>query len=46
MALGCAEEFARRLPRTRIEVVKDAGHAPHPEQPEATAQLVQTFLQD
>ncbi len=39
-----AEEFARRLPRTRQEVVKNAGHAPHLEQPEATAEIVQTFL--
>ena len=39
-----AEEFARRLPRTRTEVVKNAGHAPHLERPEATAQLVQGFL--
>jgi pimeloyl-ACP methyl ester carboxylesterase len=44
--LGYAEEFARRLPRTRIEVVKSAGHAPHLEQPEATAQLVQAFLKE
>jgi len=41
-----AEEFARRLPRTRTEVVKSAGHAPHLEQPEATAQLVQAFLKE
>jgi pimeloyl-ACP methyl ester carboxylesterase len=39
-----AGEFARRLPRTRHEVVKNAGHAPHLEQPEATAEIVQTFL--
>ncbi len=39
-----ADEFARRLPRTHLEVVKAAGHAPHLEQPEATARLVQAFL--
>jgi pimeloyl-ACP methyl ester carboxylesterase len=39
-----AEEFARRLPSARIELVKDAGHAPHMDQPEATARLVQAFL--
>ena len=39
-----AEEFARRLKQTRIEVVKGAGHAPHLEQPESVAALVQTFL--
>jgi pimeloyl-ACP methyl ester carboxylesterase len=41
-----AEEFARRLARTRTEVVKAAGHAPHLEQPEATARLVQAFLKE
>jgi pimeloyl-ACP methyl ester carboxylesterase len=40
-----AEDFARRLRRTRTEVVKAAGHAPQLEQPEATARLVETFLQ-
>jgi pimeloyl-ACP methyl ester carboxylesterase len=39
-----AEEFARRLPRTRVEVVKGAGHAPHLEQPESVANLIQAFL--
>jgi len=39
-----AEEFARRLPRARVEVVKGAGHAPHLEQPESVASLVQPFL--
>jgi len=41
-----AEEFSRRLTRTRTEVVKEAGHAPHLEQPEATARLVETFLKE
>ena len=39
-----SEEFASRLPRTRVEVVKGAGHAPHLEQPERVANLIQTFL--
>jgi pimeloyl-ACP methyl ester carboxylesterase len=39
-----AEEFSRRLPSARIELVKEAGHAPHLEQPEATAGLVQAFF--
>jgi len=38
------DEFARRLAKTRIEVVKAAGHAPHLEQPDAVASLVQGFL--
>jgi pimeloyl-ACP methyl ester carboxylesterase len=39
-----AEEFARRLPKTTLEIVTGAGHAPHLEQPEATARLVEQFL--
>ena len=39
-----AKEFAGRLARTRLEVVADAGHAPHLEQPEATTRLVLAFL--
>jgi pimeloyl-ACP methyl ester carboxylesterase len=39
-----ADEFARRLPRTRIEVVKSAGHAPHLEHPETVAPLVEAFF--
>ncbi len=39
-----AEEFGRRLAKSRTEVVKAAGHAPHLEQPEATARAVKTFL--
>lgn len=39
-----AEEFARRLAHTRTEVIKDAGHAPHLEQPDATARVVTNFL--
>jgi pimeloyl-ACP methyl ester carboxylesterase len=41
-----AEEFARRLPAARTEVVKNAGHAPHLEQPEGTARTVQAFLKE
>lgn len=39
-----AEEFARRLTQTRTEIVKDAGHAPHLEQPAATARVVSAYL--
>lgn len=42
--LAYAEEFARRLAGARTALVKDAGHAPHLEQPDATARLVQAFL--
>jgi len=41
-----AEEFARRLAKTRTEIIKDAGHAPHLEQPEPTARVVTTFLKE
>jgi pimeloyl-ACP methyl ester carboxylesterase len=39
-----AEEFARRLAKTRTELVKGAGHAPQLEQPVATASAVGNFL--
>jgi pimeloyl-ACP methyl ester carboxylesterase len=39
-----AREFAGRLPESRLEVVAGAGHAPHLEEPEATARAVQGFL--
>ena len=39
-----AQEFAGRLPDSRLEVVAGAGHAPHLEQPEATARAVGAFL--
>src|SRR5438552_14240228 len=38
-----AEEFARRLRQTRTEIVKETGHAPHLEQPAATARVVREF---
>jgi pimeloyl-ACP methyl ester carboxylesterase len=38
------EEFARRLPGARVEIVDQAGHAPHLEHPEAVARLVRDFL--
>ena len=39
-----AEEFSRRLGQTRTEIIKDAGHAPHLERPDETAQVVGSFL--
>ena len=44
--LAYQDEFARRLTRTRVDVVKGAGHAPHLEQPETTASLIQAFLKE
>jgi pimeloyl-ACP methyl ester carboxylesterase len=42
--LAYADEFARRLPAARVEIVPDAGHAPHLEHPAAAARLVHGFL--
>jgi pimeloyl-ACP methyl ester carboxylesterase len=42
--LAYADEFSRRLPGARLEVVPRAGHLPHLEQPEAVARLVGDFL--
>jgi pimeloyl-ACP methyl ester carboxylesterase len=39
-----AEEFARQIPGARVETVDQAGHAPHLEQPETVARLIQRFL--
>jgi pimeloyl-ACP methyl ester carboxylesterase len=39
-----ADEFARRLPGARVEMVAGAGHAPHLEQPQTVARLVTDFL--
>ena len=41
-----ADEFGRRLSRSRREVVKEAGHASHLEQPATVARLVQAFLME
>lgn len=38
-----AQEFARRLGSTRLEVVTGTGHAPHLEQPDTVARLVHDF---
>jgi pimeloyl-ACP methyl ester carboxylesterase len=39
-----AGEFAKRLSRTRTEIIEAAGHAPHLEQPGPTARVVADFL--
>jgi pimeloyl-ACP methyl ester carboxylesterase len=39
-----AEEFARRIAGARVEIVDQAGHAPHLEHPETVARLVHSFL--
>src|SRR5262245_30105843 len=39
-----ADEFARRIPGTRVEIVEQTGHAPHLEQPETVARLIRDFV--
>ena len=39
-----AEEFVRQIAGARVETVREAGHAPHLEQPAAVAELVRSFL--
>jgi pimeloyl-ACP methyl ester carboxylesterase len=38
--------LAEALPRSRLEVIRDCGHMPQDEQPEATLALVNRFLRD
>jgi pimeloyl-ACP methyl ester carboxylesterase len=42
--LAYADEFSRRIPGARVEVVDQAGHLPHLEQPDAVSRLVGDFL--
>jgi pimeloyl-ACP methyl ester carboxylesterase len=39
-----AEEFLKRLPDARAEMIVGAGHAPHLEQPETVARIVRDYL--
>ena len=39
-----AEEFARRIAGARVEIVDQAGHAPHLEQADAVVPLIRDFL--
>jgi 2-succinyl-6-hydroxy-2,4-cyclohexadiene-1-carboxylate synthase len=41
-----AEQVAAGIPGARLEIIEDAGHTPHDEQPEAFARLVSAFLQE
>ena len=39
-----ADEFTRRLPGARVQMMDQAGHAPHLEQPEIAARMVNEFV--
>jgi len=39
-----ADEFTRRLPGARVQMVDQAAHAPHLEQPETVARIVREFV--
>jgi len=41
--LGCGEQYARALPKSRLTVVDGAGHFVEMEQPEALAKLIVQF---
>jgi 2-succinyl-6-hydroxy-2,4-cyclohexadiene-1-carboxylate synthase len=41
-----AERVARGIPGARLEIVQDAGHAPHLERPRVFRRLVTAFLQE
>ncbi len=44
IAPAYAEEFARRIAKSRVAMIEDAAHLPHLEQAEAVARLVCDFL--
>jgi pimeloyl-ACP methyl ester carboxylesterase len=39
-----ASEFGARIPNSRVEMIKDAGHVPHLEQSETVLPLIREFL--
>ncbi len=44
IAPAYAQEFAGRIAGARVELIDQAGHLPHLEQPEAVAKAVRAFL--
>jgi pimeloyl-ACP methyl ester carboxylesterase len=44
IAPSYADEFAARIPGTRVERVEGAGHLPHLEEPASVARLIADFL--
>lgn len=43
---GLVLELAKLIPRARYEVIKDAGHIPCVEQPEALTSIIRTFIDE
>lgn len=46
IASAYAQEFASRIANARVELIDDAGHLPHLEQPDLVARLVGAFLDE
>jgi pimeloyl-ACP methyl ester carboxylesterase len=46
IAPAYADDFARRIANSRVELIEAAGHMPHLEQPEKVATLIGKFLAD
>ncbi len=44
IAAAYAQEFAKRIAGSRVEMVENAGHLPHLEQPDAVVKTVHAFL--
>ncbi|MPZ56799.1 MAG: alpha/beta fold hydrolase [Rhizobiales bacterium] len=44
IAPAYAQEFATRIAGARIELIEDAGHLPHLEQPDAVAKVARDFI--
>ena len=44
IAPAYAQEFAKRIAGARIELIDEAGHLPHLEQPEAVEKAMREFL--
>ena len=46
IAPAYAQEFARRMSKARVDLIADAAHLPHLEQPEAVLKAVRGFVAD
>ncbi len=46
MPLTTAQTMLQNLPQAKLEIIQNAGHLPHQEQPEAFVQILETFLKN